>query len=199
MPPKTAVLAIDTSAAHCAAALLLGDGSVATCVVEMTKGQAEQLIPIIQSLLSDNDLTFDDLSAVGVGTGPGNFTGIRIAVSAARGIALGRSIPAIGVNGFEVLSYQQPRPITALISAPRNQAYMQHFTETGEDAPTMIDTSTVVIDGPVTPEQTVDEKVMIIARIAKAKIGTDHGRPVPLYVRAADAAPPRDPAPKILT
>ena len=69
----------------------------------MKRGQAEQLMPLCQEVLEEANLIWQDISLIGVGIGPGNFTGIRIAVSAARGVALGLGIPAIGVTGFEQL------------------------------------------------------------------------------------------------
>ena len=100
MPPSPTVLAFDTSAAHCAAALL-SDGQIVQRVDEMARGQAEHLMPMLEEMLSHSDLTWRDLDAIGVGIGPGNFTGIRISVSAARGLALGLGKPAIGVSTLE--------------------------------------------------------------------------------------------------
>jgi len=102
------ILAFDTSAAHCAAALLSGDRIVISTAEEMTRGQAERLMPLLQELLAEAGFTWQDLSALGVGVGPGNFTGIRIAVSAARGLALGLDVPAVGVSGCEARAYLAP-------------------------------------------------------------------------------------------
>ena len=87
------ILAIDTSAAHCAAAVLCGDEILVSSQEEMAKGQAERLLVLVQELLVQAGKTMDQLDAIGVGVGPGNFTGIRISVSAARGLALGPGIP----------------------------------------------------------------------------------------------------------
>ncbi len=198
MRPEPTVLAFDTSAAHCAAALLIGDKIVETRVDEMGKGQAEHLMPMLSALMDDHELTFGDLDGIGVGTGPGNFTGIRIAVSAARGLALGLGVPAVGVSGFEALSYQLSRPVTAFIPAPRGQAYVQRFTEGDEEAPRLIVVEDELVEGPIAPVLSAAVHVATIARIAAAGLDTVTARPAPLYVRAADAAPPRDPAPTIL-
>ena len=197
LPKSPTILAFDTSAAHCAAALLQGD-TITTRIDEMAKGQAEHLMPMLTEVLSDAGLTWSDLDAIGVGTGPGNFTGIRISVSAARGLALGLSIPAIGVNGFEALTHGLPLPITALIDAPRGSAYLQHFTVDGPQAPEMIVVADHPIDGPIAPALSAADHVTNIARVAAERLDQTQPRPAPLYVRAADAAPPRDPAPVIL-
>ena len=83
--PDPVVLGFDTSAAHCAAALLRGDAVLAAVHEDMTKGQAERLMPMLEEMLAGAGLGWGDLDVIGVGTGPGNFTGIRVAVAAARG------------------------------------------------------------------------------------------------------------------
>ena len=191
MQPNPVILAFDTSAAHCAAALLLGD-RIVTRIDEMAKGQAELLMPMLEDVLAGQGLSWRDLDGIGVGVGPGNFTGIRIAVSAARGLALGLGKPAIGVNGFDARAHAQTLPFTAEIPAPRGQAYFQDFTADGAaGAP---------CQGPATgaPDLPADALIAAIAKITAARLNTAQPRPTPLYVRSADAAPPRDPAPVIL-
>ncbi|SDY73626.1 tRNA (adenosine(37)-N6)-threonylcarbamoyltransferase complex dimerization subunit type 1 TsaB [Citreimonas salinaria] len=113
------ILGFDTSAAHCAAALLRGDTLLARTHESMARGQAERLMPMLQDLLDAQGVAWADLAALAVGTGPGNFTGIRIAVSAARGLALGLGIPAIGVSGFEALAGPDgPAGGDAIVSLP---------------------------------------------------------------------------------
>ena len=116
------VLAFDTSAAHCAAALLSGDRILASTCEAMSRGQAERLMPLLEELLTSAGLTWQDLSRIGVGIGPGNFTGIRISVSAARGLALGLGIPAIGVSTFEAL--QSEGETILAVPAPREMVYV---------------------------------------------------------------------------
>lgn len=191
MQPKPTILAFDTSAAHCAAALLLGD-RIVTRVDEMAKGQAEHLMPMLEQMLTETGLRWHDLDGIGVGVGPGNFTGIRISLSAARGLALGLGKPAIGVNGFETRAFQEPLPFTATIPAPRAQSYAQEFDATGAASnPTQTDSDA----GLQKPAETL---VAAIAKIAASRLGTEPTRPAPLYIRSADAAPPRDAAPVLL-
>lgn len=190
MLPSPIILAFDTSAAHCAAALLLGD-RVVTRVDEMAKGQAEHLMPMLEDVLASENLTWADLDGIGVGVGPGNFTGIRISLAAARGLALGLGKPAIGVNGFEARALGEPLPFTATIPAPRDQSYAQVFTKVGTLAP---EQTTL----PANPQKSATTLIAAVAQIAASRLGTETTRPAPLYIRSADAAPPRDPAPVIL-
>ena len=187
------ILAFDTASAHCAACLIM-DNKVSVRVDQMAKGQAEHLMPMLEAVLAENGLTWADLDAIGVGTGPGNFTGIRISVSAARGLALGLKIPAVGVTHLEAQVYGLPRPVTAKVAAPRERVYVQTFAdnlgpaelvsaECAENAPPII-----------TPELMIQN----IAQITRTRAAHNPDRPAPYYVRAADAAPPRDAPPIIL-
>ncbi|MGQ0567399.1 MAG: tRNA (adenosine(37)-N6)-threonylcarbamoyltransferase complex dimerization subunit type 1 TsaB [Gemmobacter sp.] len=126
MRPDLPSLAFDTSGAHVAIRLT---SPAVDRYVPMEKGQAESLMPLCEEVLAEGGVQWRDLRTIGVGVGPGNFTGIRIAVSAARGLALGLGIPAIGVTAFE-LAHQgrgySGRVMVAL-PAPRGQAYVQTF------------------------------------------------------------------------
>ena len=121
------ILALDTSGPHCAACLMIGDRIVAMRCEEMRKGQAERLMPMIAEMLTDEGAVLEELDAIGVGIGPGNFTGIRIAVSAARGLALALGIPAVGVSSFDVMRGGAGGRQLVSLSAPRNGTYLQYF------------------------------------------------------------------------
>ncbi|WP_238475619.1 tRNA (adenosine(37)-N6)-threonylcarbamoyltransferase complex dimerization subunit type 1 TsaB [Rhodophyticola sp. CCM32] len=125
------ILSFDTSAAHCAVALLSGTGSCDARQEPMKKGQAEALMPMIAQMMGARDVAPADLTAIGVGIGPGNFTGLRIAVSAARAMALALKIPAIGVSSFEMLrgvdGLTDPAPQLVCLPGPRASAYVQLF------------------------------------------------------------------------
>ena len=179
------ILAFDTSAAHCAAALLW-DGGLVLRDEPMEKGQAERLVPLLEEVLAEAGLVWGDLKAIAVGTGPGNFTGIRIAVAAARGLALALGVPAIGVARLEALAYGRPRPLTVRIDAKRGQVYAQDFPNGLAELRDA--------DGPLT-DVTVP-LAAAIAHIAATRLG-ETARPAPLYIRTADAAPSRLVAPRI--
>ena len=146
MPPKPLILAFDTSAAHCAAALLSGGEVIGAVHEEMAKGQAESLFPILESVLKDAGVNFQDLSALGVGTGPGNFTGVRISVSAARGLALSLGIPAVGVSLLEAAAFGTDGPVITAFDARRNAVYFQGFETPYEIPAQMSDLTDLSLD-----------------------------------------------------
>lgn len=198
------ILAFDTSAAQCAAALLLPD-RVINRLEPMEKGQAERLVPLLEELLAEGGIGWSDLKALAVGTGPGNFTGVRIAVAAARGLALGLRIPAVGASRLEALAYGLPRPLRVIEDARRGEVYVQDFTE-GDPGSAWIAAAGSVPTAPhvtgngagpaaLPPAMPLAEA---IARIGAERAQTPQPRPAPFYLRGADAAPPADPPPVIL-
>ncbi len=194
------ILAFDTSAAHCAAALLSGD-RLWLKTEAMEKGQAERLMPLISDLLAEAGVVLTEVTAIAVGTGPGNFTGVRIAVAAARGLALGLGVPAIGVTRLEALAYGLPRPVTVIEDARRGEVYVQRFEVIGPGAARIVTAEALgVVVGAVAGREGLHSLPIAeaIARIALTRLGTVQPRPAPFYLRGADAAPPSDPPPVIL-
>ncbi|AGT09718.1 tRNA (adenosine(37)-N6)-threonylcarbamoyltransferase complex dimerization subunit type 1 TsaB [Paracoccus aminophilus] len=191
-------LGFDSSAAHCAAALLWGDRILVSRQDDMARGQAERLMPLLEEVLAEAGKGWSDLAVLGVGTGPGNFTGIRIAVAAARGLALALKIPAIGVGSCEALAFGQARPCRVLIPSRAGDVIWQDFgtegaltqpaaTAAGElpAGPAVLQTPTPIAEG--------------IAHLALLRKSAPGPRPAPIYLRPADAAPAKDRGPVMLT
>ena len=184
----TKILAFDTSGPWCAVALLRGD-DVLTRVEDMARGQGERLMALVQEVVTDAGLTFADLTAIGTGTGPGNFTGIRISVAAARGLAMGLNIPAIGIDGFEARAACHPADTLVGIPAPRDHIYV------ADPDPRLIPTT----EAPQAQTETnTADLVAAIARLTAPRAAPDAPPPAPLYVKPADAAPSRETGPVML-
>ncbi|WP_164659466.1 tRNA (adenosine(37)-N6)-threonylcarbamoyltransferase complex dimerization subunit type 1 TsaB [Tropicibacter sp. Alg240-R139] len=194
MPSDPLILAFDTSAAHCAAALLRGGETLVARVEEMKRGQAERLMPLLEEVLAEGGLTWTDLDAIGVGTGPGNFTGIRISVSAARGLALGLKVPAVGVTGFESLGLIAPVDTLPAIPAPREHVYIRRDRE----AAMLLPITEAENLAPLYLTNDGAKTAVAIARIASERYLDTVIPPVPFYIRPADAAPSRDVPPVLL-
>ncbi len=125
------VLGIETSASVCAAALVRDGAVVAAERLSMARGHAEALMPMIERVM--RGVAYANLDAVAVTAGPGAFTGLRIGLAAARGIALAAGIPAIGVSAFAALAAGIPpaarrdRAIAVAIDTKRGDVYLQSF------------------------------------------------------------------------
>ncbi|MEM0948815.1 MAG: tRNA (adenosine(37)-N6)-threonylcarbamoyltransferase complex dimerization subunit type 1 TsaB [Pseudomonadota bacterium] len=201
------ILAFDTSGKHCAAALMVRGDLVASRFEPMDRGQAERLLPLLEEVLAGASTSWQDLDAVGVGVGPGNFTGIRISVSAARGLALALGVPAIGVSTFEIVAAHRYGMVSAGdwpghidIPGPRNTVYRQAFDARRPSG----DPFVVTLDANDTTDRIEPLGwhggllTAFIERTAEKFGRAEAPRPVPLYVRPADAAPPKDAGPLLL-
>jgi tRNA threonylcarbamoyladenosine biosynthesis protein TsaB len=183
-PNASVVLAIDTTGPRLQLALRRADGVVDTVSEPMDKGQAEAIFPAIAALLQRNALGYTDLARIAVTTGPGSFTGLRIGLSAARGLGLARSIAVIGVPTLTALSLARSgNPFRIVVDARRGEAYAQDFL------------------GPATPAspaalvpstgETLGDPVVPIADLARFAANADPALwpPTPFYLRDADAKP----------
>ncbi|RMC34685.1 tRNA (adenosine(37)-N6)-threonylcarbamoyltransferase complex dimerization subunit type 1 TsaB [Paracoccus alkanivorans] len=198
--PEPVALGFDTSAAHCAAALLRGDRILASRHEEMTKGQAERLFPMLEEMLPEAGIGWNDLDVIGVGAGPGNFTGIRVAVAAARGLALSLKIPAIGVSVTEAAAFGLPRPCRIVLPSRRDQVIWQDFGADDVNERQGRPQQGAIGSLPPGPKPVASMFPLAeaVARIAIMRRDSPVPRPAPIYLRPADAAPSRDPAPVIL-
>jgi tRNA threonylcarbamoyladenosine biosynthesis protein TsaB len=132
------VLAIDTALGACAAAVL--DSSVGALLasesVLMARGHAEAIMPIIARVMDKAQCEFSQLNRVAVTVGPGSFTGLRVGISAARGIALAAAKPAIGLSTLSALAAPHVAArtgdtIIAAVDARNEQVYFQVFAPNG--------------------------------------------------------------------
>jgi len=135
------VLAIDTALAACSAAVLdtVFGGVIASESLPMVRGHAEALIPLIDRVMTRAELGFFDIDRVTVTTGPGSFTGLRVGIAAARGIALAADKPAFGVSTLSAyaaphLAADKTVPVIAAIDARHGHVYLQVFGPSGRTA-----------------------------------------------------------------
>ena len=186
------VIVFDTSDQYIAAALYQGKENIQTKIEFMAKGQAEALMSFLNKLLEVSSLNWSDLSKIGVCTGPGNFTGIRIAVSAARGLALGLEIPAIGVTSFEATLYGHSNENLALLPANKGFFYVGSNPKNAKFiSENKIDFENFKYINKPSPEVHLKN----IALLTQEK---DICRPVPCYIKSANATPSLKKEPNIL-
>jgi tRNA threonylcarbamoyladenosine biosynthesis protein TsaB len=215
------VLAIDTALGACAAAVLdsqLG-GILASESLAMVRGHAEAVMPLIARVMDGAACEFADLNRVAVTVGPGSFTGLRVGISAARGIALAAGRPAIGLSTLSALAAPHVAArtgdtIIAAIDARNEQVYFQVFASNGTTivTPRLDRLRAAVRAVPVGPTVITGSGAMLVAahwpsgspmpRVEQhaapdigwiARLGAaaqDEGAPPkPLYLRRPDARP----------
>ena len=127
------ILAIDTALEACSAAVLDTSGGItASETAIMTRGHAEALMPLLARVMIQAGIEFGDLDRIAVTTGPGSFTGLRVGISAARGIALAAGKSAIGLStlaGFAapLIAEDDSTQVVAAIDARHDHIYLQVF------------------------------------------------------------------------
>jgi len=128
------VLAIDTAFEACSVAILDTDRPDVRVheSVPMQRGHAEALMPLIARVLDRAQLAFAALDRVAVTTGPGSFTGLRVGIAAARGIALAAGKPAIGLSTLAAfaapfIAADDTLPVVVAIDARHDHVYLQVF------------------------------------------------------------------------
>jgi tRNA threonylcarbamoyl adenosine modification protein YeaZ len=189
----TTLLAIDTAAPRLQLALR-HEGAIDVSIDEIAQGHAELILPRIATLLERSGLAYKDLQRIAVTTGPGSFTGLRIGLSAARGLGLALDIPVIGVPSLLAISLAAPPgwPAVVLLDARRDEAYFQRFAGPGRsaDRPRLLPMAEA--RGRVAAGVTVIESPFVdIARLATFAAHLDPAAfpPEAAYVRDADAKP----------
>lgn len=132
------ILAIDTALDACAAAVLdTGSGRlVAQESQSMKRGHAEALMPLIGRVVVESGIGFAGLDRIAVTTGPGSFTGLRVGLSAARGIALAANKPVVGITTLTAyaapfVSLNDEHPVVSAIDARHDQVYLQVVSGNG--------------------------------------------------------------------
>jgi tRNA threonylcarbamoyladenosine biosynthesis protein TsaB len=126
------ILAIDTALDACAAGVLDTDAGkmIAQESQAMKRGHAEALMPLIARVMEASGIAFTALDRIAVTTGPGSFTGLRVGLSAARGIALAADKPVVGLTTLTayaapVVSQGLEQPVISAIDARHDHVYFQ--------------------------------------------------------------------------
>lgn len=126
------ILAVDTATERCSAALLI-DGRVIERVQETPRGHADLILPMVDSLLQEAGLRIAEVDGLAYGRGPGAFTGVRIAVSVAQGLAFGARLLTVGVSDLAAVAQQVAKPgesILVCMDARMGEVYWARFQRT---------------------------------------------------------------------
>ncbi len=131
-PGQRPVLAIDTALGACAVAVYdagLGE-TLAVESIDMSRGHAEAIIPMVERVVRSSRVDFGDMERIVTTVGPGSFTGLRVGISAARGLGLACDKPVVGVSTLDALTAPyitdtETVPIVGAIDARHNNFYLQ--------------------------------------------------------------------------
>lgn len=131
------ILALDTATEACSVALSFQGQT--TFIDELSpRTHTQRILPMVDSLLKQADITLKQVDYLAFGRGPGSFTGVRVGVGIAQGLALGSQLPVVAVSNLLAMAeqaYQQlgARDVIALIDARMNEVYFAQFSR-GETA-----------------------------------------------------------------
>ena len=126
---------MDAATAACSVALWREGEIIAWREAPMARGHAEALMPLVMETMATAGLAFAELDKIAVGVGPGSFTGIRIALAAARGIGLAAHRPVVGVDSFNAVASTISDPALAgrsllvAIESKRHEIFGQYFDD----------------------------------------------------------------------
>lgn len=175
------LLAIDTATRFISLALYDGQNLLAEQTWQSYNNHTVQLAPAIFTMLDHSDLGVEDITAMGVCTGPGSYTGLRIGVSLAKGIASARKLPLIGVTTLDILAASQPYyqsggGLVVVVQAGRGRVIVRTYRwRKGQWAsraePQLMDWNGLLnhIDGPAFVTGEIDDEGMEILKEAQAK------------------------------
>jgi tRNA threonylcarbamoyl adenosine modification protein YeaZ len=130
-------LAIDTSAEACTVAVSVGEGEPVLVSERIGRGHAERLLPMIDAALSRAGFPVGEVERIAVTIGPGSFTGLRVGIAAARGLALATGAELVGlttlaVHAAHARSLAGDVPVLAVLDAKRGEIYGQAFAADGQ-------------------------------------------------------------------
>ncbi|MDD5297077.1 MAG: tRNA (adenosine(37)-N6)-threonylcarbamoyltransferase complex dimerization subunit type 1 TsaB [Rhodocyclaceae bacterium] len=132
-PLSKRILALETSTETCSVALLV-DGVARQRSVPSSNGHSEFILPLIRELLAEGGLALPALDAIAYGSGPGAFTGLRLACGVAQGLAFGAGLPVLGVGSLEALAWGSGKPrIYAALDARMNEVYFAAYVVNGQE------------------------------------------------------------------
>ncbi|GKW41194.1 tRNA (adenosine(37)-N6)-threonylcarbamoyltransferase complex dimerization subunit type 1 TsaB [Pectobacterium carotovorum subsp. carotovorum] len=124
---STRILALDTATEACSVALW-NEGEIHSLFEICPREHTQRILPMVQQVLADSGLTLKDLDALAFGQGPGSFTGVRIGIGIAQGLALGADLPLLGVSSLATMAQgafrlKQATQVLAAIDARMGEVY----------------------------------------------------------------------------
>ncbi|OAN18478.1 tRNA threonylcarbamoyladenosine biosynthesis protein TsaB [Photobacterium jeanii] len=116
---STKILAVDTATENCSVALMVGEDVISRCEYA-PREHTTKILPMVDEVLAEGGVTLQQLDALAFGRGPGSFTGVRIGIGIAQGLAFGADLPMVGVSTLATMAqgtyrlHQSERVLTAI-------------------------------------------------------------------------------------
>lgn len=127
-------LGLTSSTAVVGVAVARDDQILAHRHIVTDRRHAEEITPLLGEALTEAGCSLRDIDRIAVDVGPGRFTGLRVGLATARGLALACDLPVVGVTSLEILAAARPeRPVAAVIDARRNEVFQQVFLPNGSE------------------------------------------------------------------
>jgi len=213
------ILAIDTCLETCGVAVCDGARTLASASEPMVRGHQERLAPLAEAVMAEAGLSFSELGRIAVTVGPGSFTGLRVGLAFAKGLALALDIPCVGVGTLAALAESAAGPpdetagfVAACVDAHRGQVYLQVFIDarpamapdvlpveiaaarlaelwTGGPA-LIVGSGAPLLDGVLRAARLEPGRLPDPVAVARLGLAAPLVPPRPLYLRAPDAKPP---------
>lgn len=210
------VLGLDTCLSSCSVAVLDGPRVLASAREVMARGHQERLAPMARDVMVEAGLAFGRLDRIAVTVGPGSFTGLRVGIAFAKGLALALDLPAVGVGTLEALAAEAAEGSAGLvfpaIDARRGQLYLQAFedgrplmapdaltaevaaarlAELSQGRPfTMVGSGAALLAGFAPAAKVILAEGADARNVARLALTREPGPLKPLYLRAPDAKLP---------
>ena len=163
------ILALETSARAVSAAVVEDERLLACGYQDTGLTHSRTLMPIVEGILKNTELTMADMDAVAVAAGPGSFTGIRIGVAAAKGLAFAADKPAVGVSTLEAMARNVahvPGLVICAMDARRQQIYNALFEADAEGQLTRLTPDRAIALAELADELREDSRPKLVAGIA---------------------------------
>ncbi len=206
------ILGLDTCLSSCSVAVLDGERVVASAREVMARGHQERLAPMARQVMADAGLPFEGLDRIAATVGPGSFTGLRVGVAFAKGLALALDRPTVGIGTLEALAAEADGLVFAAIDARRGQLYLQGFeagralmapdaliaetaaariAELSQGRPfTLVGSGAALLTDFAPAAAVIDAEGCDAIKVARLAAGRSPGPLKPLYLRAPDAKLP---------
>lgn len=217
-PNNLTTLAIDTAMGGVSVGVIAANGHVVSRQVETARGQAAILVPLIQEVIAEAQITMKDIDLIVVTRGPGSFTGLRIGLSTARTLALALDKPIVGLNTLDVMAghYETDGNLLIVLETKRQDFYARYYDGEGNPLTDAFaaEVSEVVQNAPKAGfsvggdclnrfqesasgdftllDNLIQPDPILIAQMGREQYIREGSRtPKPLYLRGADVSQPK--------